>query len=111
MPNVGERVLAEWPAEVDWWYPGVICASNGAEVEVQFDDGDRAVIAAHQARPLIVWIGARVYGRYEGGPYYYAGVVSAINGEAIHIDYDDGDKEWTTISMVRFHRTDLPSVH
>lgn len=103
--NVGDRVLAQW--EEEWWYPGVIVASNGAGVVVQFDDGDRATLANDQARPLSYSVGNRVYCRWKGGAAYYPGVVSAVIGSAVAIEYDDGDQETTTLSMVRIHEDDL----
>jgi hypothetical protein len=108
-PKVSDRVLAEWPEEVDWWYPGIISAADGVRLQIQFDDGDRATLLASQVRPLIVGEGSRVFGRFKGGAYYYPGAATARNGEAIHIAYDDGDEEWTTISMIRIHRQDLPA--
>src|SRR5262249_53070491 len=47
---------------------------------------------------------SRVFGRWQGGPLYYPGTVTAKRGEEIHIHYDDGDEEWTTLSMVRLDR-------
>ncbi len=106
MLRVGDRVLAQWPAEMEWWYPGVIVAVDGQNIQVQYDDGDRADLRMDQAQPLEVRIGTRVFGRWQGGTAYYPGVVSDINGSAIHINYDDGDREWSTVGMVRINRRD-----
>ena len=108
MFNVGSRVLAMWPVEVEWWYPGVVCGLAGAEFEIQFDDGDRTVVTQGELLPLAIGVGTRVWGRYQGGRFYYPGKVSEQRGEAIHIEYDDGDQEWTTVTMVRIHEDDLP---
>lgn len=107
MPNVGDRVLAEWPQEGQWWYPGVIVSSAGSAMEVQYDDGDRATLTEAQVKPLDIRVGARVYCRWKGGGQYYPGVISSQNANAISVDYDDGDKENTTISMVRINVKDL----
>jgi hypothetical protein len=96
-----------WPVEVEWWYPGVVCLVAGNEVEV--DDGDRAVMTVADVTPLAIGVGCRVYGRWTGNRFYYPGRVTEQRGEAIHIDYDDGDGEWTTVSMVRVHHSDLPA--
>lgn len=109
MPKAGDRVLAKWPAEDDWWYPAVICWAEGSRIEVQFDDGDRASLDSWQVRPLMIGEGSRVFGRWHGGPYYYPGTVSIQRGDAIHIEYEDGDREWTVVSLVRIHRADLPA--
>jgi hypothetical protein len=107
MPNVGERVLAQWPQETDWWYPGVIVSDAGGAIEVQFDDGDRAVLIQQQAKPLDVGLGSRVFCRWKGGQSYYPGIVSSVTGHAIGIDYDDGDKEVSAVGMIRVNVKDL----
>lgn len=104
MPDVGDRVLARWPAEIDWWYPGVVCERADDRLLVQFDDGDRAWVTPHEALPLDLDDGARVYGRWQGGGQYHPGLVTSRVGDALHIRYDDGDEEWTSVSMVRVHR-------
>lgn len=106
MANLGDRILGQW--ETDWFYPGVIVGVPGGSLEVQFDDGDRAKLQPEQVRPLSLQVGIRVYARWQGGSAYYGGRISAIHGNAISIDYDDGDKETTTVSMVRIHAPDLP---
>ena len=110
MPNLGDRVLAWWPAEDDWFYPGVVCDINGSEFDVQFDDGGRAKVPIAEVRPLNVTIGNRVFGNWKGGGQYYPGRVASTFGHTLHIDYDDGDKESTSVSMVRVHREDLDSL-
>lgn len=104
---LGDRVLAKWPQEEQWWYPGVVTDSDGASVEVTFDDGDRSRVSVEDVRPLMVRVGSRVYCRWKGGDSYYAGKVSQAQGAAIHIDYDDGDQEMTSISLIRVNRNDL----
>jgi hypothetical protein len=106
MPNVGDRVLAQWPVEKVWWYPGTIIGMSGGQVVVQFDDGDRSPVGLNEVRDLAVRVGTRVYGRWEGGSTYYPGKVSEAVGQAIHIHYDDGDQEWTAVGMVRIHQDD-----
>ena len=108
MLRVGDRVLAAWPAEEEWWYPGVICGMAGFEVDVQYDDGDRATLSQSDVRPLALGIGSRVWGRWQAEACYYPGTITRQLGAAIHIDYDDGDAEWTTIGMVRVHIEDVP---
>lgn len=101
--DVGQRVLAQWYPEV-FFYPGKIKAVEGDKFRIQFDDGDQATVAAKQIAPLDIKVGSRVFGRWQGGPAYFPGKVDQQNGEKIHVRYDDGDEEWTTISMVRVER-------
>ncbi len=107
MASLGDRVLAEWPAEVQWWYPGVVVSDAGQAKEVQFDDGGRATLTDSQMTPLGVQTGMRVFCRWKGGDQYYGGKVSSAVGSCIHVDYDDGDKESTSISMIRVNKADL----
>ena len=109
MVDIGDRVLARWPVEVDWWYPGVVVGTDGPLVLVQFDDGDRSALEDSLTCPLdAVGAGRRVFGRFKGGTYYYPGTIDIRTGAAIHILYDDGDTEWTSVGMVRVHRDDVP---
>jgi DNA repair Crb2-like protein len=107
MANIGDRVLAKWPVEKDWWYPGVVVGTGLVGLEVQFDDGDRTSVTDEEYRPLQLGIGSRVYCRWKGGGEYYPGKVSMAVGDAIHVEYDDGDKETTSVSMVRVNQADL----
>ena len=100
-------MLARWPQEVQWWYPGVIVESAGGGFLVQFDDGDRSQVAANEVRPLNVSVGDRVYGRWQGGKSYFPGKVASSMANAIHIHFDDGDQEVTSVSMVRVNADDL----
>jgi hypothetical protein len=105
--NRGDRVLAWWPNEKDWWYAGVICSISGSDIEVQYDDSNRAVLTSAQVRPLVVGVGSRVYVRWKGGETYYPGRIGAVEGAAMFVEYDDGDKEWCTVCAMRIHAEDL----
>jgi len=101
--TVGQRVLAQWSPE-EYYYPGVIRAIQGGKHLVAFDDGDQALVTAKQIASLEIKVGSRVFGRWKGAPAYFPGKVTRQNGEKIYIQYDDGDQEWTTVSMVRVKR-------
>jgi hypothetical protein len=58
-------------------------------------------------KPLNVGSGSRVFCRWKGGPQYYPGRVASATGDAIHVQFDDGDKEDTTVRMARVHQDDL----
>lgn len=104
MLSIGTRVLAKWPAEQEWWYPGTIVGGGDGSVVVQYDDGDRTELQTDEVGPLMLGVGARVYVRWQTGPAYYPGRISEVLGSAIHVNYDDGDREWTTIGLVRVHQ-------
>jgi hypothetical protein len=107
MHKIGDRVLAKWPIEAEWWYPGVVMATGPGTVEVQYFDGDRSTVQANEAIPLAIGTGSRVYCRWKGGGAYYPGTVTNAVGEAIYIDYDDGDKETTIVQLARVNEDDL----
>jgi len=107
-PSLGDRVLAYWPAEAGWWYPATVIGTGEGQTLVQYDDGDRAPLTDDQLRPLRLGTGSRVYGRWQAGQYYYPGQITQTTGSAIHVGYDDGDEEWTTVGMVRIQQDDLP---
>lgn len=102
--NLGTRVLAKWPAEESWWYPGTVVSPDGNPLEVLYDDGARSELAVAEVEPFSLPVGSRVYCRWKSGDLFYPGIVTQTVGNAIHIDYDDGDKEWTTAAMVRIQR-------
>jgi len=108
MANVGDRLLARWAGEADWFYPGVVVGESGNALEVHFDDGDRGKVSPSEVFALPLRIGMRVYGNWQGGGVYYPGTIDAITGHAVHIAYDDGDHEVTSVSALRIHREDLP---
>ncbi len=87
-----------------FFYARIIQAVKYDKIQVQFDDGDQATVTAKQITPLDIKVGSRVFGRGKGGPAYFPGKVDEQKGKKIHIKYDDGDQEWTTISMVRVER-------
>lgn len=96
---VGDHVLACW---YDFfWYPGVVAGVEGKRIHIAFDDGDHALVTPDHVRPLEISVGAHVFCRRQGGPQYWAGEVTESKGERIHVVYDDGEEEWTTIRMIR----------
>jgi hypothetical protein len=77
--SIGERILAQWHPEV-FFYPGTIKAREGDNYQVQFDDGDQALVSANQLLPLDIKVGSRVFGRWKGGPVYFPGRVNQLVG-------------------------------
>jgi hypothetical protein len=107
---VGDRVLAQWSGDT-FWYPGTIQGVEGGQLQVFYDDGERERRPPEKLAPLDLQIGDRVFGRWQHGAVFYPGKLTGRRGETIDILYDDGDRETTTISMVRVRRsTDIPVV-
>lgn len=106
--GIGDRTLAMWPREQEWFYPGVVCGVGAGQLDIQFDDGGRDTVPIAESRPVQLVSGMRVYGNWGGAGAYYPGRIAAVQGAALFLEYDDGDKEVTSISLVRVHRSDLP---
>jgi hypothetical protein len=100
--KAGDRVLANW---VDaFFYPGRVRQIKGNLYEIAFDDGDAAWVHQANVRTLDIRVGSDVFCRMQAGPLYYPASVRQQNGEKIQVQYENGQLEWTTISMVRVLR-------
>jgi hypothetical protein len=97
--NVGARVLAAW---LDgFFYPGHVRQIEGSSCAIAFDDGVIAWVNAANVRQPDVETGSKVFCRFHAGPAYLPGTVRRHNGEKLQVEYENGAKEWTTLSMVR----------
>ena len=95
----GDRLLGCW---FDLhWYPGVVLSIDGKRLHFLFDDGDQALLTPDKVRALDINVGDRLWCRYKGGPVYFPGEVMKKQGEVIHIHYEDGDEETTSIRLIR----------
>jgi hypothetical protein len=99
----GQRVLARWPFE-PFWYPATVKNRDGERVWVHYDDGHKACLPEEQVSELDLGVGDDIFARWKCGPIYYPGKITRKLGEEIHIEYEDGDWEETTISVVRVLR-------
>lgn len=99
----GSRVLANWMHDL-FWYPATVQDIEGERIYLRFDDGDKEWTTNDRLMKNDIELGDRVQCRWKGGPYYFIGHIAQKEGEKIYVYYDDGDKEWTTISCVRVTR-------
>jgi predicted Zn finger-like uncharacterized protein len=106
--QVGDRVVANWPPE-PFFYPATITKIDSGFISVDYDDGAHADLVLAQVLPLDIGVGDVVYARWKGGPAYYPGRIKEMTGDRIHVAYDDGEEEWTTIKMVRVLPADKAS--
>jgi hypothetical protein len=104
--QVGARVFAPWGR--GWLYPATVGEVQGESLYLCYDDGDHGWVPAAQVRPLDVTEGSRVYCRWQGGDTYYPGTVTTRQGDQLHIHYDDGDRDWSPIGMIRVPSEDGP---
>jgi hypothetical protein len=103
--KAGDRVMAHWKIE-KYWYPGRIQEVRGGQYVVVFDDGDKQLTDAADIGPEEIKVGDKVYGNFKRAGKYYPGKVTSRTGEQIHIKYDDGDEEDTTLASIRVDPAD-----
>lgn len=92
--KAGNRVWALWQNTA--LFVGTITSVRDSEVQVQFDDGDQAWVAVNHLFPLELRPGMVVMGRWKMGLQFYPGTIAEVRGESVHVQYDDGSREWTT---------------
>lgn len=97
--NEGDRVLGWGPDNC--WYPADILTIDGDWIVLQYLLGVQGVVTPELIRPVEMTVGTRVEGRWRGGDIFFPGVVDEERGDRIHIKYDDGDEEWTTVRLIR----------
>lgn len=95
-----ERLFGYWEPD-GFWYPGQVARVEGEKSFFQFADGDEAWLKKDQMQTFNVKVGTRVQGNWQNDGAFYNGRVTKRSGDAIHIVYDDGDVEDTTIASVR----------
>ncbi len=100
--QLGDRVLACFFDLL--WYPGSVLRTENDMVFVSFDDGSAAQISADKVKPLNLEAGERVEGRYMAGSTFYPGVLSRVEGDIVHVHYDDGDEETTLVRFLRLEK-------
>ena len=97
--QTGMRVLGQWGD--GFWYPATLGEQKGDVFQVAFDDGDRADLPRTRIRPIDWKIGSRVQCNWNSYGRYYQGTITRSNGDLVHINYDDGDQENTSIGKCR----------
>jgi len=100
---VGDRVLGKWSHD-RYWYPGTIQVIENGKLHVYFDDGDHEWMTPDRVTAIDLQAGQRVFGRWQRGPAYYPGRITRRDGDRIHVRYEDGQEESTTIGFVRVSR-------
>ncbi|OQA30859.1 MAG: Caspase domain protein [Betaproteobacteria bacterium ADurb.Bin341] len=97
--ETGARILGQWGD--GRWYPATISSQNGDFFHVAFDDGDQANLPRTRIRGIDWKLGTRVQCNWKGRGRYYTGTITVKEGNFVHISYDDGDQEDTSIGRCR----------
>jgi hypothetical protein len=95
----GDRVLAPW--EPTYLYAGTLDQVSAGRALIQFDDGDAGWVDLAFVQPLALERGQRVMSRRRMGPHFFPGEIYEIDGENVHIEFDDGKEEHTTVASLR----------
>lgn len=95
----GDRVLGRWGD--GFWYPASVVSVTGNKIEVDYDDGDNAIVTPSQIKAISWNSGTKLQCNYQNAGKYYPGAISTKTGDDVHIKYDDGDEEDTTIGHCR----------
>jgi hypothetical protein len=101
--KAGDRVLARWGPE-KFWYAGTVREVKGTRYVIGFDDGDKQETPGEEVIADDIKVGDKVQGNFKRAGKYFPGKITTRTGDQIHIKYDDGDEEDTTIGMVRVER-------
>ncbi len=95
----GERA---WAEDIDGYtYPAEVLSIDNDKVLVHFLDGPERMLTPELIRPFKIEIGTAVECRWKGGQTYFPGKITQIDGDRVHLAYNDGDQEWTTVRLVR----------
>ncbi len=95
----GDRVLA-FDAD-DCIYPAEIVSIQDDRIVVQYLDGPERMLTPELIKRFDLRAGARIEGRWKGGPNYFPGVLAKLEGDRVFVRYDDGDEEWTSVRLIR----------
>lgn len=95
----GDRVLAY---DCDGFtYPSDVLSIKDDAVIVQYLDGSERMVTPDMVTKFDLHVGDRVECRWKGDSAYYPGKITELVGDRVYISYDDGDKEWTTVRLLR----------
>jgi hypothetical protein len=96
--GIGAMCLAYWEPN-DYYFVGTVVEDSsetgGGGYRVIFADGDQAVVPAALVKRLDIGVGSKVYAMWSD-KRFYSGTVARIVGGALFIEFDDGDKGWTS---------------
>ncbi|HOK00887.1 MAG TPA: tudor domain-containing protein [Spirochaetota bacterium] len=83
-----------------YWYPAIFIP-EGNNYKAYFDDGDFAILDSSRIKALYWKVGTKVECNWLGRGIYYPGKITSMDGDRIHIFYDDGDEENTVVGRCR----------
>jgi|GEM_PF-2077510 len=111
----GDRVSCRWKGGATE-YTGRVAEVRGDRLFIQYDDGDQELIDPALCRKdagsglgmASFPVGSRVLCRWKGQPKEFPGSVASIEGDRLHVEYDDGDTERIDPSLCRTDSSPAP---
>jgi len=97
---VGNRAFAYWEAD-QYYYPATITQVEGDDIYIRYDTGEEEWTNSDYLAEMKVAVGDEVESKWSQDGEYYTAQVTAINGEQVHVVYEDGNEEWTSINNLR----------
>jgi hypothetical protein len=94
------RQFARWESD-GFSYLCTIEKSEDGKCYVRYSDGTEEWVAHWRVGPYNVHVGDDVQADWENKGLYYSGTVTSRDGDRIHIQYDDGDEEDTSLARIR----------
>ena len=98
--RLGDEVLAPW-ANDGFLYPAIVVQVQGQSAHVAYLDGDEADVPLASLRNGVFGPGLSVNVNWKGRRTYYNGIIRQRVGQAVFVDYEDGDRGWTTVGQCR----------
>ena len=98
--EVGCRVFGRWAPD-GYWYPGTVKEIKDGKYLIRFDDNDKAWLDDGEVVGYQPTFDDPIQGDWLGKGKFYSGKITKRKGENVHILYDDGDEEDTTLSYLR----------
>ena len=100
----GDQVLAPW--EPMFLYPGTISQikvdeARGDQALIEFDDSGAGWVFLYSICPREIANGQRVQCRRGNGPHYISCEILDVDGDDVHVRFDEGGVEWTTVAALR----------
>ena len=96
----GLRWFARWDAD-GYSYPCAVAKIKDGQYFIRYTDGTEEWTPAYYVGKCNIRVGDTVFGNWLNRGLYYQGMVTSRDGDRIHILYDDGDEEDTTIGALR----------
>jgi predicted lipoprotein with Yx(FWY)xxD motif len=105
----GTTGMANWQQR-GHFYPVVVTGSApDGRVSVVYADGDMEWVQPGVIRPDVIGVGTRLEARVRTWPRFFPGRVTQRIGHAVFVEFDDGDRQWTSIGLVRVGAADFPA--